>query len=47
MDLLGRFLTKKKKNTFLIGKKLIEKSTRIDIADNPFLYATGNQFQIC
>lgn len=40
MDLLGRFLTKEEKKYFSDRKKLIEKSTRIDIADNPFLYAT-------
>ena len=40
MDLLGRFHKKEEKKYFSDRKKLIEKSTRIDIADNPFLYAT-------
>ena len=40
MDLLGRFLTEEEKKYFSDRETFIEKSTRIDIANNPFLYAT-------
>ena len=40
MDLLGRFLTEKEKKYFSDRETFIEKSTRVDIANNPFMYAT-------